>query len=101
MRDICLKDVLSAWFSIYISRCSTRKDVVLPLGTPIKATDGITDIHELHLKNNTNVILGLGAVNRDPAIWGEDACIWKPERWMGRVPDEVAKERLPGVYSGM
>lgn len=58
-------------------------------------------INEIHLKNDTNVIVGIGAANRDPAIWGSDADEWKPERWLGKTPDQVAKERLPGVYSGM
>lgn len=73
---------------------------MLPLDTPVTSTKGQV-MSEIHLKNNTNVVLGLGAANRDPAIWGEDASEWKPERWLGKTPDQVAKERLPGVYSGM
>jgi cytochrome P450 len=74
---------------------------VLPLGSPIKSNDGKTDIHEIPLKKNTNVIVGLGAVNCDPEIWGEDAHEWKPERWVGKKLEQVASVRLPGVYSGM
>lgn len=52
------------------------------------------------LKNNTNVTIGIAAVNRDPEIWGDDTEDWVPERWINRNVEEVAKERLPGVYSG-
>ena len=53
------------------------------------------------LKNNTNVTIGIAAVNCDPEIWGDDAGDWVPERWIDRNAEEVTKERLPGVYSGM
>jgi hypothetical protein len=87
--------------SVLKPRFRTRQDIVLPLGTPVTSCDGKTDIHEIFLKNNTNVILGLGAANRDPEIWGEDAHVWIPERWIGKTPDQVASTRLPGLYSGM
>lgn len=80
---------------------STRKDIVLPLGKPVKSADGKRDIQELYLKNNTNIAVGISAVNRDPAIWGMDATLWNPERWLVKDGDSVAKERLPGVFSGM
>lgn len=73
---------------------------MLPLGTPVRSTTGET-ITELHIKKDTDIVLGLGIANHDPAIWGADAGEWKPERWLGKSPDQVAKERLPGVYSGM
>lgn len=79
----------------------TRRDIILPLGTPIKSADGKKDIREIMLKNNTNVTIGIAAVNRDPEIWGDDAGDWVPERWIDRNAEEVTKERLPGVYSGM
>lgn len=81
--------------------CSTRKDIILPLGAPIKSADGTKDIHEIYLKNNTNVVIGTATANRDPAVWGEDAEEWKPERWLDHKLDDITKERLPGIFSGM
>jgi cytochrome P450 len=78
--------------------CSTGKDMVRPLGTPVKSTNG-QSIHEILLKKNTNIVIGIAAANRDREIWGDDAAMWKPERWIGH--QEYARERLPGVYSGM
>jgi len=46
------------------------------------------------------VIIGIGAANLDPLIWGDNAHEWKPERWLGQGLD-IASEKLPGVYSGM
>lgn len=68
---------------------------------PIKCADGKSDICEVPIKKNTNVIISILNANRNKAAWGEDAEEWKPERWLGKSPDEVAKVRLPGVYSSM
>lgn len=75
--------------------------MVLPLGTPVKSADGKKDIHKIFLKNGTNVVVGIAAANRDPAIWVDEPEVWKPERWIDHSLDEVVKMRLPGVYSGM
>ncbi|KII90946.1 hypothetical protein PLICRDRAFT_107275 [Plicaturopsis crispa FD-325 SS-3] len=79
---------------------TTRKDIVLPLSQPIKGVDG-SDVHSIPLANNTNVILGLLAVNRDPSIWGPDAAEWKPERWLAPLPDSVADAHVPGIYANL
>lgn len=68
---------------------------------PMKSADGKSEIREIPIKKNTNVIISILSANRNKAVWGEDAEEWKPERWLGKSPDEVAKVRLPGVYSSM
>lgn len=73
----------------------------MPLQFPIKAADGITEITEIPLKKNTNVVINIDGANRSKAIWGEDAEEWKPERWLSPLPESVAAGRLPGVYSSM
>ena len=93
--------------------------MILPLSHPIpgeRTKDG-KPVQEVHIKNNTKLIISIIAANRSKEIWGEDAEEWKPERWLGQSgPDDqkekdgdlfssqsrgVAKEQLPGVYSGM
>ena len=82
-------------------RSSARKDVVLPLMWPAKSADGKSEIHEIPIRTNTDILVSILNANRCKAVWGEDAYEWKPERWLGKLPDEVAKERYPGVYSSM
>lgn len=67
----------------------------------MKTADGKSEIREIPIKKNTNVIVSILNANRSKAVWGEDAEEWRPERWLGKSLDEVAKERLPGVYSSM
>ncbi|THH11078.1 hypothetical protein EW146_g8172 [Bondarzewia mesenterica] len=76
----------------------TRKDAVLPLGTPITGVDG-TKISEIMIPNNTGIYIGVLSVNRDPGIWGADVMEWKPERWLSPLPPSVAEARIPGVYA--
>ena len=79
---------------------SARQDSVLPLQTPIRGLHG-EEIHKVPVPKGTNVIVGITAVNRDKAIWGEDALEWKPERWLSPLPESLTQARIPGVYSNM
>lgn len=75
-----------------------RKDVVLPLGKPLRGRDG-TLMHELLIPNGTNIVVGILASNRNPELWGPDADEWKPERWLNPLPDALINAHIPGVYS--
>ena len=79
---------------------STNQDVVLPLSTPVKGLDG-REITEVPIPNNTYVIIGILACNRNPEIWGPDSYEWKPERWLNPLPASVSAARIPGVYSNL
>ncbi|KAL5482385.1 hypothetical protein ACEPAI_8979 [Sanghuangporus weigelae] len=78
---------------------TTRKDVVLPLLWPIKSADGKSEIKQIPIKNNTNVIISVIGANTNKRVWGDDAEEWKPERWMQPLPESATKVRLPGIYS--
>ncbi|KAI0270655.1 cytochrome P450 [Gloeopeniophorella convolvens] len=75
-----------------------RADAVVPLSTPIQDVNG-QEMRELFIPNNTNVVINIVGVNRDPDIWGPDATEWKPERWLAPLPESVAGARIPGVYA--
>ena len=74
--------------------------MVLPLSQPIKALDGSMN-QEIPVPKDTMIAIGVLSSNTNKALWGEDALEWKPERWLGKSPDEVANVRYPGVYSSM
>jgi len=79
---------------------SARKDIILPLFKPIVGEDA-TEIREIVVPKNTNVVVAILGANRNPDIWGQDAYEWKPERWLSPLPDKVAESHLPGIYSNM
>lgn len=70
----------------------------MPLSNPIKGVDGRM-MHEIFVPNNTDVVVGILASNRNPAIWGDEALEWKPERWLSPLPESVTAAHIPGVYS--
>lgn len=78
-----------------------RKDAVMPLLWSIKSADGKSEIKEIPVKKNTQVIISIINTNRSKRIWGEDAEEWKPQRWLKSLPESVAAAHLPGVYSSM
>ena len=76
----------------------TRREVVLPLSTPIRGRDG-REIREIVVPNDTVVVVGILAANRNKAVWGADVMEWRPERWLKPLPESVTEARVPGVYS--
>ncbi|KAI0631283.1 cytochrome P450 [Trametes polyzona] len=77
-----------------------RQDVVLPLSQPVKGRDGRL-MHEILVPKNTSVFVGIQASNTNQALWGPDAYEWKPERWLGPLPDAVLGAKIPGVYANL
>lgn len=76
----------------------TRKDVVLPLFTPITGVNGHV-MHEIVVPKDTSVMISIINVNRDPALWGPDSYEWKPERWLSPLPDTIKEAPVPAIYS--
>ena len=70
----------------------------MPLLFPIKSTDG-SDITEIPVKENTDVIVSIIGANRNKKVWGDDAEEWKPERWLTPLPAPLEDARIPGVYA--
>ncbi|EIM88819.1 cytochrome P450 [Stereum hirsutum FP-91666 SS1] len=75
------------------------EDDVIPLSKPITTTDG-RKITSYHAKAGTIFHIPFTAMNVNPEVWGEDAHIFKPERWIipGGVPQP---SELPHGWSGL
>ncbi|KAL5504185.1 hypothetical protein ACEPAH_8259 [Sanghuangporus vaninii] len=99
--DAVCRETLRVFPPLVMVTRTARKDVVLPLAWPILGTDGKTEISEIPIKANTNVVVSIIGANRSKRIWGDDAEEWKPERWLEPLPESVAKAHMPGVYASM
>ena len=75
-----------------------HQDIVLPLGVPIKGTNG-KHINAIPIPKGTMVYVPTFGPNRNPELWGPDAYEWKPERWTNPLPQSLINARIPGVYS--
>ncbi|TFY68014.1 hypothetical protein EVG20_g3720 [Dentipellis fragilis] len=95
--DAICRETLRLYPPVPIFFRTTREDVVMPLAEPIQGTDGNL-IHEVMIPNDTTVFINALGANRDPSVWGPDAHMWKPDRWLEPLP---SKTRIPGVYSNL
>ncbi|KAK7038722.1 hypothetical protein VNI00_010606 [Paramarasmius palmivorus] len=75
-----------------------NRDCILPLATPITATDGSL-ITEIPISKGQEIYGSLIGSNRNPQFWGPDADEWKPERWLSPLPSSLIEAKIPGIYS--
>ncbi|KIO22087.1 hypothetical protein M407DRAFT_28362 [Tulasnella calospora MUT 4182] len=73
-------------------------DSALPVSKPIVGKDGI-ERNEIHVQKDSIIIIPIVSINRDKAIWGEDADKLKPERWLEKNNSYAAE--YPTVFSGI
>lgn len=57
------------------------KEEVVPLSVPVNCKSGNV-INELHIPKGTHVIVSDIAYHRNKDIWGDDADVWRPSRWL-------------------
>ena len=74
--------------------------MIMPISEPITGNDG-NIMTEIFVPAGTEMVIGILPINRDKAIWGEDAEEFKPERWMSSLPSSVIDARIPGVYANL
>ncbi|KIJ43504.1 hypothetical protein M422DRAFT_253061 [Sphaerobolus stellatus SS14] len=73
------------------------QDDVIPLSVPHKTADGKI-LNEVAVEKGQQIIISFAAYNRLTSIWGEDAHIWNPERFLN--DNETTKTGL-GVISNI
>ncbi|PBK80315.1 cytochrome P450 [Armillaria gallica] len=73
------------------------QDDVLPLSSPITTTSGKV-LHELPIPKGVQIMSSVAACNRNKEMFGEDADIFNPDRWLR----ESQKQKVAlGVYAGL
>ncbi|KAE9402808.1 cytochrome P450 [Gymnopus androsaceus JB14] len=60
---------------------TAKEDDVLPLSTPITTTNGEV-LTEIPMPKGSRVVLSIPAYNRNKKIFGEDAHVFNPYRWL-------------------
>ncbi|KAF9787463.1 cytochrome P450 [Thelephora terrestris] len=74
------------------------EDNVLPLSTPVVGSSGRT-YQELHIPKGTIVHASTSGYNINPDVWGSDAQVFRPERWLEQ---DLSSVKTPlGVYGNM
>ncbi|GLB39980.1 putative cytochrome p450 [Lyophyllum shimeji] len=81
----------------YVMRIAEADDVI-PLSEPIVTADGKT-IDSLPVRKGQLIYIPEIGYNRNTSVWGDDADVWNPERWLG---DKKAEKKYPlGVYANL
>ncbi|KAF8522334.1 cytochrome P450 [Gautieria morchelliformis] len=79
--DAIVRETLRVYPPTSLFGRTTRKATTLPLEYPIRSQSGAL-ISSIALPANTNIIISLLAANHNKQVWGEDASVWRPERWL-------------------
>ncbi|EJD39291.1 cytochrome P450 [Auricularia subglabra TFB-10046 SS5] len=76
----------------FITREAVQDDII-PLGKPLKDLDGNL-VSQIRVQKGDQVQVPIWLINRNKAIWGPDANVFRPERW-DNVPQEASS--IPGI----
>ncbi|KLO12917.1 cytochrome P450 [Schizopora paradoxa] len=98
--DAVCRETLRVYPPVSMAVRTTLEDAVLPLLWPVKSSNGKEEFKEIPLRKGTDIMISILNANRSKAIWGEDAELWKPERWL-TSSETTSDVRLPGVYGNM
>ncbi|KAI0763044.1 cytochrome P450 [Trametes elegans] len=63
-----------------LNRVAT-KDTILPLQYPIRTPFG-QETSTVLVPAGTNIVMSILGANHHKRVWGADASVWKPERWL-------------------
>ncbi|KAF8520311.1 cytochrome P450 [Gautieria morchelliformis] len=74
-------------------------DAVIPLSTPLRTKTG-QFITGIPISKGQTILLSVAAFNRLKSAWGEDADIWRPQRFLETHIAENEKTPV-GVYANM
>ncbi|KAG2043960.1 cytochrome P450 [Suillus americanus] len=94
-----MKEVLRFCCVVYHAHRCASQDDVLPLSQPITTRSGDV-IHELPVPKGTRIVASIAAYNRNKELWGEDAHVFNPDRWLNGTAKEKKVTSI-GVYSNL
>ncbi|KAI0667879.1 cytochrome P450 [Trametes maxima] len=92
--DNVLREVVRLYPAIPSSLRMAIDDDHLPLGEPVYI-DGVPH-DRIWVPKGTPIVIPILAINRDKALWGEDASEFRPERW-NALPEAVST--IPGIWA--
>ncbi|KAJ6602103.1 hypothetical protein B0H10DRAFT_1823501, partial [Mycena sp. CBHHK59/15] len=78
----------------YNSVREAARDEVLPLSKPLVTKSGKT-ITEIPIPKNMILVVSSAGYNRNPDVFGQDAHVFNPERWLDNT---VQTTTSIGVY---
>ncbi|KAK7691948.1 hypothetical protein QCA50_005353 [Cerrena zonata] len=93
-----IKEVLRMYPVSFHNHRQSARDDILPLSKPMTLKSGLV-VHEIPVPKGTKVLLSITGYNRNKDVWGEDAHVFNPERWL--TEDATKRASNVGVYSNL
>ncbi|OCF32427.1 hypothetical protein I316_05853 [Kwoniella heveanensis BCC8398] len=99
--DAVIREVLRLCAPAPSTMRECAQDVVVPLGTPVKGRDGKM-IENVRLTKGTAMLIPILNVNTSPDIWGPDAAVFNPDRFLkSDDPSSTSANVIPGVWGNL
>ncbi|CCO30018.1 Cytochrome P450 3A9 [Rhizoctonia solani AG-1 IB] len=98
--DALCRETLRLYPPLAMIRREAVVDCTIPLRYPIKGKSG-EEIREIQVKKGTTIYVSIKGANRSKETWGQDADVFRPERWLEKLPESVTDAKTPGIYSSM
>ncbi|CCO37426.1 Cytochrome P450 94A1 [Rhizoctonia solani AG-1 IB] len=98
--DAICRETLRLYPPAPILEREAMMDCTVPLRYPIKGKNG-EEIREIRVQKGTIIYVSLKEANRSKETWGQDADVFRPERWLEKLPESVSEAKTSGVYSSM
>ncbi|KAI6096139.1 cytochrome P450 [Pisolithus sp. B1] len=93
-----VKEVLRYHCTLHhVYRVAAQDDVV-SLAKPIRTELALAT--EIRIPKGTRIIGSIAGYNRNPDVWGDDADVFKPDRWMS-MSDDGGEAVMVGVYANL
>ncbi|OAA74001.1 Cytochrome P450 [Cordyceps fumosorosea ARSEF 2679] len=97
--DAMCRETLRLYSPAHSIPRTCTKDDVIPLSKPIRLRDGSLT-SEIRIGRGDDVIIPQKWMNVDPALWGTDANMFRPERWLQDPNHRYYTGGLNPVISG-
>ncbi|KAK0228974.1 cytochrome P450 [Armillaria fumosa] len=95
-----VKEVLRVNPIVHTIARAAAQDDVLPLSKPMTLTTGKT-VQEIAIPKGTFIIASVAGYNRNKSVWGEDAHVFDPARWLrGSASKEVPVDVYLFTFAG-
>ncbi|CAE6414136.1 unnamed protein product [Rhizoctonia solani] len=98
--DALCRETLRLYPPVPVMEREAMVDCTVPLRYPIKGKNG-EEIREIRVQKGTTIYVSFKEANRSKETWGQDADVFRPERWLEKLPDSVSEAKTSGIYSSM
>ncbi|EAU81974.2 cytochrome P450 [Coprinopsis cinerea okayama7 len=93
--DAVVRETLRLHPPVVATMRAAIADDVIPLGVPF--TDRNGKVHDsIQIREGQTILIPIAMVNRIESLWGPDAHEYRPERWLGKLPDAVSG--IPNIW---